>query len=222
MVDSQGDETIELVKSDVNDHGRAIEALAEELAGMERMPNRYTVSEFMSQVRSRLITKYPTLQETQPSHIRAALLRVFTGTPTKLTTVLVGSFTVEDIIQVGLFSLVGPKRHQQLHCPYILLWLLTKQLGIPELEQIDFCTYGEQLGEVGKNQWQHWQLFVHRFHVIKSHILPPGPLLASEMHHSATQSTDLATLWLTIEPRVLVEASQQLPTKSGTHLTFLF
>eukprot|EP00026_Physarum_polycephalum_P003633 Phypoly_transcript_03646.p1 GENE.Phypoly_transcript_03646~~Phypoly_transcript_03646.p1 ORF type:complete len:709 (+),score=64.53 Phypoly_transcript_03646:245-2371(+) len=223
MVDSRGDETIELVKSDVNGHGRAIEVLVEELKGMERTPNRYTVSEFMAQVRSSLNTRYPALQYIQAPHIRAALLHVFTGVPVTLTTALVGSYTVEDVIQVGLFSLVPrPNGQQQLHCPYILLWLLAKQSGIPELEQIDFCTYGEQLGEAGKNQWQHWQLFVHRFHVIRSHILPPGPLLASEMHRGATQSTDLATLWLTSRPCKLVEASQQLPTKSGSPQQFQY
>jgi hypothetical protein len=209
-----GDETIELLMDDVDHHGRAIEALAEKLEEVGA-PKACGLNDFMAGLRDRLERKYPNVATATPSHILKAIALVFTGAEANPHTSLTDNVTVDDIMQVGLFSL----HNGRLHCPYILLWLFARRSGIPELEQINFCTYDEQLGGLGSNTWQHWQRFVHLFHVVKSRICS-GELTGADKYRGATISKDLQALKLYCQPLKLVVSSEQLASKSGLYICF--
>jgi len=168
---------------------------------------------FMASLRALLENKYPALKQ-PPLYILKAVLVVMTGMVVQLQTKLYGDYTVEDIIQVGLFSLFQANSGFVLCCPYILLWLFAKHSGIQELQDMDFCTYEEQAGYVGRNQWQHWQHFINLFHVVKSHIFEPGEYSVSAFHHGAILSPKVADLKVYRQPLRLIIASNQLASKS--------
>ena len=211
-----GDETIELLKADVDCHGRAIEALAEKLEEVGP-PKTCGLNDFMAGLRERLERKYPSFATVPPPHILKAVALVFTGAVVDLDTPITDNVTVEGIIQSGLFS----RDNGRLHCPYVLLWLFAKRSGIPELEQMNFCTYDEQLGYIGSNMWQHWQRFVHLFHVVRSRVLGSSLVSGADKYRGAKISEDLKQLQLYTQPLKLVMASEQLASKSGSLNTLL-
>lgn len=215
VINSKGDPTIELLISDVDGHGRAIEAVAEKVDEGD-IPVELEV--FMSALRDRLEEKYPSLKQ-PPSCILKAICAVVTGKVVELKTKLDESTTVEDILQIGLFSLQPVDGGYVLHCPYILLWLFAKNSTIAELQQLDFCTYEEQGGRLERNQRQHWQHFVNLFHVVKSYIFEEGEHSISEFHRGAIfhkEDTDLKVHRRCLK---LLYASNQFSTKSGNTFT---
>jgi len=159
--------------------------------------------------------KYPSVLTESVNYIRKAILWVFTGKHVALETELdeQAHYTVDNLLQVGLFSI----HNERLHCPYILLWLFARRAGadIPELLDIDFCTYGEQQGHLGVDQWQHFQRFVLLFQAIKSRVYCGEVHTAKELYCGAIQSPDLASLSIDCVARRLVIASQQLESRSG-------
>jgi hypothetical protein len=64
----------------VDDYGRVIEALAEELEGLAtKKQNTCELNDFMAGLRACLEQKYPKISNANPVHILKAVMLAFTG-----------------------------------------------------------------------------------------------------------------------------------------------
>jgi len=165
-------------------------------------------------LRGLLTEKYPMLEKEGSQIFSRALLYVIAHRTVDLNTVITTfqtvDYTVDKLIQIGLFRI----REGYLECPYIFLWILSKNSPIEELREMDFCTYNELNGSFGKNCWQHWERFLANYRVIKSKIFGSGTFPLSELHSGALFGSD-RKIEVETKPLKLIQSCHQLETGSN-------
>lgn len=218
-----GDPIIALLIEDVNMHGRAVEALDEQLSEITAgKPETIELNYFMSRLRDKLESAYPEICVETSSLIRAGVIHVLSAAPVTRETVLVKKkegdeegLTVEDLLQLGLFTLQQFDAQCLLLCPYILLWIFAKHANIAALKEMDFDVYEEHVSKLGRNTWQHYEKFLANYRAVRSHVFNGQLVPVSTIHRGATLGAACSSLKVCSKALCVVLASEQYASRSG-------
>jgi len=212
IIENRNDDTIRLLIEDMGGHGRALETLKD---CIDKVPKFGFVSfgNFMADFKARLIATYPSLANPPLYWFKAAML-VIAHKKLQLKDVISSSedkvtVTVEELLQSGLFTL----ENERLKCAYILVWILAVSSSNESLQNLDFNTYNEQSGKLGKSEWQHFEEFLADYRVIKSCAFE-GLVRLSEFHQGAVFGGDNANVEINSTPLKKVKSHHIQETKS--------
>lgn len=212
IIISSTDPLAQYLVDDMGGHGRALEALEEQLRKVDIKD--CSISIFMNNIRASLEQKYPPLQ-TAASQLVPALLAVLLRYPLGEKDLLPNSnLTVDSIVQLGLFRFEKPF----LKCPFVFVWLLAtwshqSTLAHFKLEAYDEKQKTEDPGlPTGLQCWQHWEEVSGQFRMLKSALLKGKTVPFSELHAGALLGEDSKLKVQVTELKNLLRASHQYPT----------
>jgi len=204
IIENRNDDTIRLLIEDMGGHGRALEVLKDCLDKVQLSGT--SLGDFMGHFKSKLQTTYPSLKNAPPYWFTATLL-IIAHKRLKLKDIIYTSstetVTVEELLQVGLFTL----ENDRLNCAYIFIWILSINSNIEPLKNLNFNSYDEQAGKLGKGEWQHFEEFLADYRVIKSCAFE-GLVRLSEFHQGAVFGGDNANVEIKSTP---LKKSEILP-----------
>jgi len=193
-------------------HGRAIEALQDELTATDI--NKCLPSEFMGNIRKRIEMFYPDLRQVASKlvYVLIAVLMRIRLQPTDL--VPHTSWKVEEVILLGLFQ--HEKDMHLIKCPFVLVWLLATWSQHPALTHFKLAVYDKQSGNpdlpAGLVFWQHWEEFSARFRILKSCLFSGKQMAFSELHSGALLGSKSSTVVEVTQLEQFCRASHQYMT----------
>lgn len=217
------DPFVRLLIEDMGGHGRALEALEEQLQKQDI--RSCSASDFMHRVLSDLRMRYPPLLN-RASELVPALIAVLTQHPLRRRNPIPNSdLTVEEVIQLGLFRFLPQSPLSGdlgvLQCPFVMLWLLASTSHLPALAHFRLDAYNEWQSQTnpalprGLQFWQHWEETTALFRVLKSHLLDGQVVSLAQLHAGAQLSSAAMPLQVRVKKLEMVRATNQYSTAQG-------
>ena len=206
------DPLVQQLIDDMGGHGRALEALEQELQEVDI--TKCSASSFMNNIRASLERKYPPLQENAPRLVPALIAVLIRYPLGKEDQIPNSDMTVDSIVQLGLF------RHENrvLTCPFVFVWLLATWSQHPTLAHFKLEAYDERQQKadpglpVGLQCWQHWEEMTGQFRMLKSSLLKGKTIPISELHAGALLGKEAQEL------KVKVTELEELLRATGQYL----
>ena len=192
------DPFVSLLIDDMGGHGRALEALSDELEATNL--DDITASIFMSQVKERLSLRYSPLKDIAPKLIPALTAILTRKLLAKTDTIPNSDMTVQDLISFGLFRWKSNGSMGYIECPFAILWLLASWSNDKHLTHFQLDNYNEIHHNLnpelplGLQCWQHWEETTAYFRILKSSLLDGCTVSLSELHSGALLSTEARDL----------------------------
>ncbi|PKK69814.1 hypothetical protein RhiirC2_712365 [Rhizophagus irregularis] len=197
---------INLLVSDCDGHGRALEILADILRTIDNI-NNCNVSNLMERIRNELISEYDKAFSFTSEESKQIIRMILTHQRLHKYQSIIKedvNFTPDKICRTGMFRFhqFGTTDEGYLTMPYIWLWVMANnflEIDDPQIRYWHFNDYSEHVAKEDKTlasgycTWQNFEIFNANFRCMKSKIYEEGEIISVlDIHSGARLNGDIS------------------------------